>query len=440
MPLIREIGRTAYEYVDPRLRAEQRAAEGGLSEKRLRERAGELLDEWVAAANTRQVAAGRHPFNREEEREIRAIVLRRLFGLGDLEPLLADPDVENVYLNGFDSVWVESRSKGMQRMASPVAESDEELIILIQRLAARESNQERRWDTAQPILDLTLRDGSRLHAVREVVRRPTVTIRLHRLLKLTLDDLVQTQVIDQRGAELLRAAIAGRQTVVISGATGAGKTTTALALASCIPPEVRIVTVEDTYELHLDRDVDAHPNCVAMQARQANVEGRGRIPAGELFEAALRMAPGVLIVGEVRRPEEVEPMLDATGAGDAAGSISTIHARNPIQALSRFQSLALRGPGRTPMEASAHMVADAIDFVIQITARRDRQGHRRRLISSIVEVTGVRDGSVTRSELMRVGPEGREWVNPLSDRRREVLAACGYDDSVWFARSQKLYA
>jgi Flp pilus assembly CpaF family ATPase len=251
---------------------------------------------------------------------------------------------------------------------------------------------------------------------------------------------VQTQVIDQRGAELLRAAIAGRQTVVISGATGAGKTTTALALASCIPPEVRIVTVEDTYELHLDRDVDAHPNCVAMQARQANVEGRGRIPAGELFEAALRMAPGVLIVGEVRRPEEVEPMLDATGAGDAAGSISTIHARNPIQALSRFQSLALRGPGRTPMEASAHMIADAIDFVIQITARRDRQGHRRRLISSIVEVTGVRDGSVTRSELMRVGPEGREWVNPLSDRRREVLAACGYDDSVWFARSQKLYA
>jgi hypothetical protein len=207
MPLIREIGRTAYEYVDPRLRAEQRAAEGGLSEKRLRERAGELLDEWVAAANTRQVAAGRHPFNREEEREIRAIVLRRLFGLGDLEPLLADPDVENVYLNGFDSVWVESRSKGMQRMASPVAESDEELIILIQRLAARESNQERRWDTAQPILDLTLRDGSRLHAVREVVRRPTVTIRLHRLLKLTLDDLVQTQVIDQRGAELLRGAL-----------------------------------------------------------------------------------------------------------------------------------------------------------------------------------------------------------------------------------------
>ena len=292
MPLIREIGRTAYEYVDPRLRAEQRAAEGGLSEKRVRERAGELLDEWVAAANTRQVAAGRHPFNREEEREIRAIVLRRLFGLGDLEPLLADPDVENVYLNGFDSVWVESRSKGMQRMASPVAESDEELIILIQRLAARESTQERRWDTAQPILDLTLRDGSRLHAVREVVRRPTVTIRLHRLLKLTLDDLVQSQVIDQRGSELLRAAIAGRQTVVISGATGAGKTTTALALASCIPPEVRIVTVEDTYELHLDRDVDAHPNCVAMQARQANVEGRGRIPAGELFEAALRMAPG----------------------------------------------------------------------------------------------------------------------------------------------------
>ena len=108
------------------------------------------------------------------------------------------------------------------------------------------------------------------------------------------------------------------------------------------------MTVEDTYELHLDRDVDAHPNCVAMQARQANVEGRGRIPAGELFEAALRMAPGVLIVGEVRRPDEVEPMLDATGAGDAAGSISTIHARNPAPG---DQPLPVAGPpgaGRGP--------------------------------------------------------------------------------------------
>jgi len=252
-----------------------------------------------------------------------------------------------VYLNGFDSVWVESRSKGMQRVASPVAESDEELITLIQRLAARESIQERRWDTAQPILDLTLRDGSRLHAVREVVRRPTVTIRLHRLLKLTLEDLVQSQVIDQRGAELLRAAIAGRQTVVISGATGAGKTTTALALASCIPPEVRIVTVEDTFELHLDRDVDAHPNCVALQARQANVEGRAAFPPVSSSKPPCAWLPEYSSWGRSAGPTRWSRCWMPPGRGmrRARSAPSTLAARSrPSVASSRWLSVDRGGP------------------------------------------------------------------------------------------------
>jgi len=427
---LRDLSRSAYGYADTHLRAQEKA-EPDLSRQDLERRAGALLDEWVRAEGTRQVAHGRQPLNRAEEHQIRQVVLRRLFGLGDLEPLLEDDDVENVYINGADDVWIEPRSGPMRHLDYAVAESDEDLIGLVQRLAAREGIQERRWDPAHPVLDLTLRDGSRLHAVRDVVRRPTVTIRLHRLVKLTMDDLVRTEVVDERGADLLRAAILARQTVMISGATGAGKSATARALASFIPPDVRIVTLEDTYELHIDRDRDAHPNCVAMQARRANVEGKGRIPAAELFEAALRMAPGVLIVGEVRRPDEVEPMLDATGAGDAAGTISTIHARSPLQAISRLQSLARRGPGAVPLDASAPMIADAIDFVVHIVARRDARGRKQRLVTSIIEITGVRGGGVTSGELMRIGPDGAEWVDPLSDRRRGLLAAHGYDLNRW---------
>jgi Flp pilus assembly CpaF family ATPase len=435
---LRDLALSAYGYVDSRLRALEKAETGLPLDEQQRHAAG-FLDEWVVTEGTRQVSQGGQPLNRAEEQEVRRIVLRRLFGLGDLEPLLEDDDIENVYVNGYDDVWLESRSGPMRHLDYAVAESDEELIALVQRLAAREGIQERRWDPSHPILDLTLRDGSRLHAVREVSRRPTVTIRLHRLVRLTLEDWVRTRVIDERGAALLKAAILGRQTVVISGATGAGKSAAARSLATCVPPDVRIVTLEDTYELHIDRDHEAHPNCIALQARRANIEGRGRIAASELFEAALRMAPGVLIVGEVRHPDEVEPMLDATGAGDAAGSISTIHARSPLQAISRFQSLARRGPGAVPLDASAHMVADAIDFVIHIVARRDSHGRRRRFITSVVEITGVRGGAVTTGELMRLGAEGPEWVDPISDRRRELLAHYGYDVSRWDAR-RELYA
>jgi pilus assembly protein CpaF len=124
-------------------------------------------------------------------------------------------------------------------------------------------------------------------------------------------------------------------------------------------------------------------------------------------------------------------MLDATGAGDAAGTISTIHARSPLQAISRLQSLARRGPGAVPLDASAPMIADAIDFVVHIVARRDARGRKQRLVTSIIEITGVRGGGVTSGELMRMGPDGAEWVDPLSDRRRGLLAAHGYDLNRW---------
>lgn len=428
MSTVRDLARDAYQHTDTRLRAQEKA-EPGLRREELQTRAMALFDEWVALEGTRQVAQGRQPLNRAAEQQIRQVVMRRLFGLGDLEPLLSDDDIENVHITGCDVVWVDPRSGPPRRLDYEVAESDEELIALIQRLAAREGIQERRWDPAHPILDLTLRDGSRLLAVREVVRRPTVTIRLHRLVHLTLEDLVRTAVFDERGAEWLRAAVQARQSVLISGETGAGKT----ALLRCaalggIAPTTRVVTIEDTYEIFLDR---VHPNCVAMQARPANVEGRGRVDAADLFSAALRMAPGVLIVGEVRYPEQAEPMLDATSAGGAGGSLSTIHGRSPRQALGRLQNLALRGPSRVSKEASADLIVDAVDFVVQIVALRDAAGRKHRRITAISEITDARDGRIVLNDLFRRGMWG-----PMTDVRREVLAEHGYDHARWASREE----
>ena len=424
MTTLRDLARSAYEHTDTRLRAQEKA-EPELVQEELQRRAGALLDEWVSLEGTRQVTQGRSPLNRAAEQQIRQVVMRRLFGLGDLEPLLADDDVENVFINAPDDVWIEPRSGPTRRLDYAVAESDAQLIALIQRLAAREGIQERRWDPAHPILDLTLRDGSRLLAVRDVVRRPTVTIRLHRLVHLTVDDLVRTAVLDQRAGEWLRAAVRARQSILICGATGAGKSAFLRATAaSCIDdPSVRVVTIEDTFELFLDRVL---PNCVAMQARSSNVEGRGLISFSDLISAGLRMAPGILIVGEVRRADQAEPMLDATAAGGAGGSLSTIHAKSCRQALGRLQNLALAGASHVPMEASAHLIVDALDYVLHLAAERDAQGRKRRRVTSIFEITDVRGDRVVGNDVLRLGAWG-----PLTDWRREVLAAHGYDHARW---------
>ena len=418
--------RAAFDYVETRLRAEERAR-GGMSPAETKAAAEAQLDSWFVLEAKQRLANARQPLNRTEEEAVRRGVLDRLFGLGELQPLLDDDAVETIVINGPERVLLHLSDGTRRQLDYPIADSAEELIRLIQRLAAREGLGERQWDSAHPALDLTLRDGSRLHALRDVVRAPAITIRRHRLMQLTMDDLVRMRTLHPADRGLLEAAILTEHTVMVSGGPAAGKSTTARTLASVIPPNRRIVSIEATFELHLDADTEAHPDCVALQTRNPNLEGRGELTSRDLFREALRMSPDVLIVGEVRGPQEALPMLMSVAAGGTAGSLSTIHAKSSAHALAMLQTYCLMGPEQLPFEASASLISSAIDLVVYIERRVDERGREHRVVSSIREVCGFRGPMVATNEVSRIGKGGRrEMPAPLSPERRERFAAAGY--------------
>jgi Flp pilus assembly CpaF family ATPase len=418
--------RAAFDYVEARLRAEERAR-GGLTPGETTAAADAQLDSWFVLEAKQRLADARPPLNRAEEEAVRRGVLDRLFGLGELQPLLDDQAVETIAINSPERVHLHLADGTSRQLEYAIADSPEELIRLIQRLAAREGLGERQWDSAHPALDLTLRDGSRLHALREVVRTPAVTIRRHRLMRLNPHDLVRMRTLHPADRDLLEAAILSEQTVMVSGGPAAGKSTTARGLATVIPPSRRIVSIEATFELHLDDDTDAHPDCVALQTRNPNLEGRGELTSRDLFREALRMSPDVLIVGEVRGPQEALPMLMSVAAGGTAGSLSTIHARSSAHALSMLQTYCLMGEERLPFEASAPLISSAIDLVLFIERRVDERGREHRVISSIREVCGFRGPMVTTNEVSRIDERGRREIPAtLSPERRERLATAGY--------------
>jgi Flp pilus assembly CpaF family ATPase len=426
MTLLRLEVKTALEDVETRLRAQERAG-GALSPAETQAAAEGHLDSWFALEASRRMAEARQPLNRAEEQEIKRSVVNRLFGLGELQPLLDNPDVETIVVNGPERAFLHMSDGTRRELEHPIADNPEELIRLIQRLAAREGLGERQWDSAHPALDVTLRDGSRLHAMRDVVRAPAITIRRHRLMRLTLADLVRMRTLHPGDAELLEAAILSQHTVMVSGGPAAGKSTTARALASAIPSSRRIISIEATFELHLDADRDAHPDCVAMQTRPANLEGRGELSSRDLFREALRMSPDVLIVGEVRGPEEALPMLMSVAAGGAAGSLSTIHARSSAHALNMLQTYVLMGSEKLAFEASAPLICSAIDFVLHVERRVDERGREHRVVSSILEVAGYHGPVVRANEVSRIDERGhRETPPTLSAERRERLSAVGY--------------
>jgi pilus assembly protein CpaF len=375
----------------------------------------ELIEASLADRTSAAISRGEQVLNAAAERRVAKAVFDVLFGLGGFQELLDNPDIENIYANGHDTVFVDtSREKG--RRVGAVASSDEELVEMIRMVAARTGTEERRFDRGSPHLNLALADGSRLFAVMGISERPSVSIRRHRYSRVTLEELVKLGMLSAELADQLGAAVRARLNLVIAGGTNAGKTTLMRGCCEKIPPYERLITIEDTFELGLHKDTQAHPNVVPMQAREANLEGVGEITQAACVRMGLRMSPDRVIVGEVRG-DEVLPMLNAMSQGND-GSMTTVHADSTEGVFQRFQSYAAQAPEKLTAEATNLLVAGAVDVIVHVAKGKDGK----RFVTGVREVTGVDGLQVISNEVYRPGrDDGRAefaygWRTETVDR------------------------
>ena len=289
----------------------------------------------------------------------------RLFGLGELAPLLRDERVSEVMVNGTRGVWIERDGK-LERSAVRFDDA-EDILVLIERLVAPLG---RRIDLATPLVDARLPDGSRVHAVIPpiAVGGPVLTIRRFSARPLTPDDLVRNSTLSATAASYLTDSVRRRRSILVSGGTSSGKTTTLNALACAIGPEERVVTIEDAAELRLPQS-----NVVSLETRVASVEGTGAIDVRTLLRNALRMRPDRILVGEVRGGEALD-MLQAMNTGHR-GSLTSAHANSAYHALLRLETMALMGGIDLPLRAIREQIRRGIDIVVH--QERDPSGVRR---------------------------------------------------------------
>jgi len=380
-----------------------------------------LIDEELERHAQDCMTSRRPVLDESVERTVAQAVFDHIFQLGRLQPLLDDSSVTNIVANGFDQVFVE-HADGTKRIGPPVAASDADMIELLREIGRRYGLSEREFNPSKPVLNLQLPDGSRLFAIAWVCDRPSLAIRRHRFLRTTLREMAESlHAIDRGLWSFLAAAVKARKQLMIAGATGAGKTTLLRALASEIPPEERIVTIETELELGLNRFTDLHPDCVALEAREANVEGIGEITAADLVRASLRMNPDRVIVGEVRGAEVI-PMLNAMSQGND-GSMCTIHADSSATVFNKIALYALQSPERLPMEATNLLAASAIDLLVFIAKARSG-----RFVSSVRQVLHAEGKRVTTNELFKPGHDGRAVPGtPIPVDLIDELVVHGYD-------------
>ncbi|MBI5270517.1 MAG: CpaF family protein [Burkholderiales bacterium] len=306
-------------------------------------------------------------------------------GLGPLEPLLADPSITEIMVNRHDEVFVE-RAGQLQRWPA-VFTSDRAVQGIIERIVAPIG---RRIDESSPMVDARLKDGSRVNAVIPplALKGPSITIRKFSKRKLGADDLLKYGSASPAMIEFLRVCVEQRKNMLISGGTGSGKTTLLNILSNFIPDGERIVTIEDAAELQLH-----HSNIVSLEARPANIEGKGHVSIRDLVKNSLRMRPDRVVVGECRGGEALD-MLQAMNTGHD-GSLTTAHANSPRDMLARLEVMVLMAGMDLPVTAIREQVASAVDIIVQQT--RFACGTRK--ITSIVEVTGVESGKIQLQEV-----------------------------------------
>jgi len=359
-----------------------------LPEEYAEARAWALLVELVEEENRRRVLSQDPPLSSEERTATAQELFNQFFRLGPLQPLLDDESIEEVIVNAPDQGFV-VRAGGDKQEIHPGFASDEEVRSLLARIIARAG---RRIDDASPAVDVRLLDGARLHALLPpLVRRACLTIRRHRMVAESLDDLVALRTVSDVLAGFLRGAVEGGLNVLVSGGTASGKTTTLNALGGAIPPSERVVTIEETAELRLEALL---PDCVALESRAANVEGLGLIGIRELVRHALRMRPTRIVVGEVRGPEALD-MLSAMNTGHE-GSMGTIHANSARQAISKLRTYTLMAEEQLTPEVVDEMIAETIDLVVHLHLDQ-RSGDRR--VAQVAEVAGLEGSRVLTNDL-----------------------------------------
>jgi pilus assembly protein CpaF len=304
--------------------------------------------------------------------QIAELILRETVGLGPLEELLADPEVEEVMVNGPDTVYVERR--GQIESSEVRFESEQALRDTIERILAPVG---RRVDELSPMVDARLADGSRVNVVIPplAVDGPALSVRRFAAARPGPDELVAGGTLTIELRELLADAVRSRRSVLVSGGTGSGKTTLLNALSAWLDPGERVVTIEDAAELRLRQ-----PHVVRLESRPASVEGRGEVSIRDLLRNALRMRPDRIVIGEVRGAEALD-LLTALNTGHE-GALSTVHANSPADALRRIETLALMAGLGLPHEAVREQLARGVDLVVQM--ERERDGRRR--VSEVAEV------------------------------------------------------
>jgi len=360
------------------------------------------------------------PLSVSERERLVNDVQHELFGLGPLEPLLADPTISDILVNSHKTIYIERRGK-IER-TNVQFKDDEHLMRVIERIV---SSVGRRIDESSPMVDARLQDGSRVNAIIPPlsIDGPVVSIRRFGSDPLKMQMLIDYKALTKDIADMLQMVVTARLNILISGGTGAGKTTLLNALSAYIPENERIVTIEDSAELQLQQ-----PHVVRLETRPPNIEGRGEVTQRDLVKNALRMRPDRIVIGEVRGGEAID-MLQAMNTGHD-GSLTTVHANTPRDALARLETMIQMTGMRLSDRAMRQQIASALNLVVQVARMSD--GSRR--VTSISEVTGMEGETITMQEIFQYERQGVDKEGTVLGRFRptgirprfaERLKACG---------------
>ena len=392
------------------------SALAGMQPDRAREEIRTIVDEIIAIRNVRLSVS--------EQSQLIGEICDDILGYGPLEPLLARDDIADIMVNGAKHVFIETNGK-MQKTNIRFRDNTQ-LMNICQRIVSQVG---RRVDEASPICDARLLDGSRVNVIAPplAIDGPALTIRKFKKDKLRLEDLVNFKSISPAGAKVLQIIGACQCNIVISGGTGSGKTTLLNALTGFIHPDERIITCEDAAELQLQQ-----PHVVRLETRPPNLEGKGKITMSDLVKNCLRMRPERIIVGEVRGPEAFD-LLQAMNTGHD-GSMGTLHANSPREALSRLESMITMGGFSLPAKTIREMIVGSVDVIVQ--ASRLRDGSRR--IMKITEVIGMEGDVIVTQDLLVYEMDGEDADgNILGEHKSTGIARPAFWDRARYFNLEK---